>query len=548
MSTFKRIKRDTVLNKTLDSLLVDRKALIPPLARDNEPLQSTAHTENTGHEDATPLREDEFDGIQSVDVSMLLDGVSIYAEYDDTAPSLLLSVLHSSLAFVYQNETQIQRYVMLAMEDALIAMDLRDFLEVQPEISVFSYRPDIIVVSHSTLGIILVVEVKKPGKDVFTSHSVAGQVYDYLVGMLGMGITCPMVVLTTYEEMVIAHLNDGGHARTLMEEVAGQMEQPLKSEIEFLKGDATGEEHETPGSPLSRRNLVVSTPQDDVASTTAKQRAGGRDSDDDLDDDGSDDSDWNRCVCYSKVVERGGVFKAWMFAIRCAVQACIRSPPFDIPLQGSTPSFACARVNEMGMVWGDLPSDLKIDYFTTPKKATESFYLLSDLGRGSNGRAYLVCTSSGKACVAKFYFIKDDEAHRVRVSAWLRQEQRKILLEERKAEAVQEKNYWSTFYEGKYDVEVRQLHGHWCLLLPYFDPITDVQSRHACLPQVRRILERFKSKNLKYKDDDLRWRHVGIRNGEIALFDLGSLETPEEGTSIDVDVQIQILKERINIC
>ena len=158
----------------------------------------------------------------------------------------------------------------------------------------------------------------------------------------------------------------------------------------------------------------------------------------------------------------------------------------------------------------------------------------------------MVCTSGGEACVAKFYFIKDNEAHRFRESAAERQQWRKILLKLRKSEADQEKICWSTSYEGKYDVDVRQLYGHWCLLLPYFHPITDAQSRHRCLPQVRRILEHFQSKNLKYNDDDLRWRHVGIRNGEIALFDLASLlEPPKEGTSIDVNVQIQILEDRI---
>lgn len=87
MSSFKRTKLETRLNKTLDSLLVERKALIPPLTRDNEPLQSTSHAEDTGHEDAAPLGEEELDcgqiGIRRVDIPALLDGVEIHAEYDD---------------------------------------------------------------------------------------------------------------------------------------------------------------------------------------------------------------------------------------------------------------------------------------------------------------------------------------------------------------------------------------------------------------------------------------------------------------------------------
>lgn len=551
---------------TLDRLLRNHRAEIPKLARANESLQSTAHTEDTGHKDATPLggEVDEQNQIhtrsgptartggqrESVDIPALFGGQEFYVEYDGVHSSLLKKLGRNSTSFRYQNESKVQYYVTLALEDAICALGLDELLEIEPELSVFSYRPDIIVVTHSTLGIILVVEVKKPGADVFTSHSVAGQVYDYLVGMLGMGIARPFVVLTTYEEMVIAHLDDGAHAlssRSLMEEVAGKVGESLDSEREFLtttgRGDR-GEESSPPGSPLSKRNPVVSTSQTGDATPAGhhSEAARGRNNDEGVDDDDSDDDDWNRFVCYSKVVERENVLKAWMFVIRCAIQSCMRSPRRDVPRQNATPTFACARVNEQGMVWRNLPSNLKVDYFTFPTATTESFYLLNDLGRGSNGRAYLICSSGGKACVAKFYFIKDIEAHRPRETAYARQQRRSSLLQLRKSEADQEKKYWIDLYKRKYPVDVKQLHGHWCLLLPYFDPITDVQKRRECLPQVRAILEHFQSEGLKYKDDDLRWRHVGIRKGEVCLFDLGSLE---KETNIDVDKQVQILEGRI---
>jgi hypothetical protein len=35
---------------------------------------------------------------------------------------------------------------------------------------------------------------------------------------------------------------------------------------------------------------------------------------------------------------------------------------------------------------------------------------------------------------------------------------------------------------------------------------------------------RFESAGLRYRDGDLRWRHAGVRNGQVHLFDLGSLE------------------------
>ena len=348
--------------------------------------------------------------------------------------------------------------------------------------------------------------------------------------------------------MVIAHLDDDGKSRALMQEVAEVMENRYDKEKKFLKKGKTDDSEPSPGSSLRKPNLVVSTAQkSDVGISSSSDCDCGIDDDAKKGAKSNDDGDWNRCLFYSKIVARERVFIALMFAVRCAIQSCMRSPPRHIPLQGSTPNFARARVNENGMIWGDLPSNIKVDYFTTPDKTTKSFYLLNDLGRGSNGRAYLICNSTGEACVAKFYLIKDSLAHGgPREYAFERQQWRKSDLEARKKEALVEMEYWKSLYGGKYDVDVRQLRGLWCLLLPYFAPLTDVESRRKSLPHIRHVLEHFKSKKLKYNDNDLWWRHVGIRNGEIALFDLGSLEPGTEGTSIDVDAQMKLLENRIN--
>jgi hypothetical protein len=102
---------------------------------------------------------------------------------------------------------------------------------VRPEISLFSYRLDILVVMHKCIGIVLVVEVKKPGLEVFTSHSVAGQVYDHLVGMLVRGVSRPFVVLSSYDRMVIAHLDDGAMSKELLVRVSGDIENDLMEDI-----------------------------------------------------------------------------------------------------------------------------------------------------------------------------------------------------------------------------------------------------------------------------------------------------------------------------
>jgi hypothetical protein len=261
--SFKKPKLNNALVRTIEGLLEHRSGEIPVLARDKEPLQSTAHVQDTGHEDAAPMNAE-----PSLNVADLLSHGAIHTDYDTSKPSMLLARLGNqpTLVYQYQNETEVQRFVEYALFDAIDALGLSDVLTVRPEISLFSYRPDIIVVTHSSFGVILILEVKKPGEDVFTSHSVAGQVYDYLLGMLGIGISRSFAVLSTYEEMVMAHLDDEGKSQELIKKVAGKMDQDMTQEIEFLREGRKMDEgqgtEQPPGSPLSKLNRVVSNDQE----------------------------------------------------------------------------------------------------------------------------------------------------------------------------------------------------------------------------------------------------------------------------------------------
>ena len=70
--------------------------------------------------------------------------------------------------------------------------------------------------------------------------------------------------------------------------------------------------------------------------------------------------------------------------------------------------------------------------------------------------------------------------------------------------------------------------------------------RESVLPSVKAILSAFKEKKgLRYSDDDLRWRHLGMRDGKVYLFDLGSLEA-DDPKKPDVDHQIGQLRAKMN--
>ena len=81
-------------------------------------------------------------------------------------------------------------------------------------------------------------------------------------------------------------------------------------------------------------------------------------------------------------------------------------------------------------------------------------------------------------------------------------------------------------------------------MMPYFDQVPN-DEREGCLNTIRGHLSRFKDMNLRYNEADLRWRHVGVRNGSTYIFDLGSLEAANSA-DINIDSSMNILRAKID--
>ena len=108
--------------------------------------------------------------------------------------------------FSHHNETSPQTLLDDALVDIQRTLRLASpELEVVKEFSLFSLRPDLIVITRYG-RIVLIVEVKNPSKlsVVFANDSAAGQVLDYLKVMLQQGTKVPIVLLSTYNETSIA--------------------------------------------------------------------------------------------------------------------------------------------------------------------------------------------------------------------------------------------------------------------------------------------------------------------------------------------------------
>jgi hypothetical protein len=162
---------------------------------------------------------------------------------------------------------------------------------------------------------------------------------------------------------------------------------------------------------------------------------------------------------------------------------------------------------------------------------------MEEIGQGASGRAFLACSSAGKACVLKF-MIYDDKAVSSLPDADKKQKTEELLAETKK-KVKAECDRWELVYpEYKTHVRILKQNSLWALQMPYFNPVP-VDQRASCLPKVRAVLERFKSLGYSYRSKDLRWRHLGLKaNGECLLFDLESLEKIPEGTEIDIEDSI----------
>jgi hypothetical protein len=182
------------------------------------------------------------------------ESLSLAATKRQNRISLLLAKLQRQglTQLPYSSENHVQIWVAEALEDALSLMGLSKKLGTRTEYTLFSYRPDVIVVLYHTKGIVLVAEVKRPEKEakpevaermqqkraaktlaneankkfketegVFDGEKVAGQIYDYLRGLVNIGNATPLGVLTTMDKACLTWISSSKSDAMLIKELEG---------------------------------------------------------------------------------------------------------------------------------------------------------------------------------------------------------------------------------------------------------------------------------------------------------------------------------------
>jgi hypothetical protein len=109
-------------------------------------------------------------------------------------------------------EADVAALVRMALSDTLKLLSINHNLEltVRMERSLFSCRPDILVVSTAMHDLpLFAIEVKKyKERDLFNVGKVLGQVFDYAEILAAFGHKLPFVVLSSFEQSFVCWLQD----------------------------------------------------------------------------------------------------------------------------------------------------------------------------------------------------------------------------------------------------------------------------------------------------------------------------------------------------
>ena len=411
------------------------------------------------------------------------------------APSAIW--MEADLGMRWATEDDIKIYVRNVLTDTLRILDLHKLVHVQAELNMFgNQKADFYYLRQKTAPI-GVVEVKKPGGGGFdTQPLVLGQIYDYLLALKQFqGLEHVYGILTSYEEWRICWLSDSDeHAITPTTIPEMNSSNHSFTIWDFLPPIPTWQSTQhVPELPLATGDF--SPPQNNRKfSCSASYR-------------------WND----------SNLPKILATAVCKMASSRVTPPTFE---SISNKRFALCPTPDK-YIWSTRPSKKVVNFEVFPDASSEDFYLLADLHGGSDGHAWLACSSSGRGCVVKSYEGSDC-----------------------KQMADSESRLWNSIWGTS--TFVRRCLNNYFLVMPYVRPVsvgseppTDPAILAATKVAIRRMAR------MGYLHQDLKWAHVGLyrspdKNLHAVLFDLARVAADCE-ESIAVTEMFAALNMQENI-
>ena len=428
-------------------------------------------------------------------------------------------------------ESDVSHYISAALDDAmtLASKACGRKLEVHHEYSLFSGRPDHLVVHEKdTQTPVMVVEDKKPnGSDILTKY-VVGQVYDYMMDLRWFGQVTPVVVLSTFES---SWLFFEGSETT----------ESIARKFPFAGNDQS---FNSPGKGKAKNDDKTPSPPVLIMEDHNQFEA---------------DSLFHPCperkLVRSTEYGSGQLVNLLFTAILYGLSQNSKAQKKKLRRHKGGYKGVALRFSKEEYSWGDLncPAGFRIyekeAQNTTrriDKRADPGIYFAIDsIGRGATSKVFLALDHMGKECVIKMYVRREKKSN----------DQLESLTEAKKKggkmctiEAKRLVQFYNCL-DGLVSHQV--LYGFPCVVMPFFKPLTKAERDEALNDgSIKKCLEELKGKSLKYRDCDVRWRHIGIFEHEkkgkhIILYDLAELEEVDSNPNDNVvSNQLKTLQAR----
>jgi hypothetical protein len=482
------------------------------------------------------------------------------------------------------NETSPQDYLSSAIEDVVMCCGLSHSMTVIKEATLFSLRPDLVVVRHEGF-LLFAVEVKNPGSSVFQSETASGQTLNYLKGLKQQGLEHPFAMLSTYNQSVIARFgtpNDADkHEKKFLLRGAqnakdcpklrhAQIHRSEEEQTPMKKDCSSSKECSSPKAPeiLAKMRLksleqwTVGLPRPAQHKT---MRGSDRDDDNHINHVNEDSAEGapsslydyqGREICYSQTFEVGDLYKALTLLLESSLVSFEESRNFsqsagELPHEDATVDLChdICTLYEDSFAWEKV-AEHKVTYNWAPPLTGHSssqlqgkVHVKCTLGTGGTGRTLLLYCPTGEMFAAKLYLIKET----TQFAQEDREKEFKKAFKKKKALAMAESEKWKEIAD--LDCSVIKLNGVPALTMPFFPPLS-LKQRSDALSLIKGKLKNLAT-NHRYKYKELRWRHFGVRwageKMEITLLDLGSLERIPRNEDIGgfLSAQVEELKSRM---
>jgi FtsZ-binding cell division protein ZapB len=405
----------------------------------------------------------------------------------------------------YSSEADVVKKVNLVLDDAvkicnaMINMDtsVEECAEliVRNEMSLFSNRCDHVVVCDSKSNTpIFCVETKKHfGKNFHQedSNQTCGQSYDQLKAMQTQGHPFPLGAITCFNETYMTSLSPDldWDALPTLKDLGDIAERLPESKVPANR---------TP-SPLKMESPSHTRPRRVQTSS------------------GEFVKDKSRCIVRSqKYIEPKNLVSAFVIILLRAAKGFYVLKPLPKLSTYQRFDIHCIQVTEKSYQWGTLCTTYQGPFTKSEHLHEKTLHLIRCIGNGSTSKAYYAMTQDGYDCVVKMYVQSHDDDGNMKSAAKFKTDS--------KDHVEKEKENYSKIYGDELCVEIQQLNGYDCIILPFFEPIlAEDRSNGAVLQSIRNRLQQFAKHNLAFEKCDRMWRHVGRFNNKIYLFDLGDL-------------------------